>query len=218
MPKIKNIKKPKLLLGLNDRKKAYNVNYYYGFATLRHTAHKLIDSTAEIREVADALYRLADVLDLANENAETKVTQQDWLVKLARAFMDKLIANGKWDFEPRQEVYVSGRVIDVPAVKSGSVVYFLTHEDFPNCVKIGSSKDVLIRTWQLMYEWNLKTPFTLIAMIHIGVPYHKELEHWLHTHLLNYRVTGEWYAEGIVRQMLDAYKPKQVILESELKL
>lgn len=205
--------KPKLILGLDSLKKAYNLNYYYGFATLKRTAHEYIDDTAEIRRVADSLNRLADILDSSHNALNRAMTQEEWLVLLSKSIVDKLIRSAMWDFNPRQELFVSGRVNETPAVRSGTVVYFLTHPDFPKSVKIGSTDDVLLRTWQLMHEFNLQTPFTLETMIHIDKPYHRELEFWLHTHLKDHKIGGEFYSWPIVKQMIDTYKPKLPIVQ-----
>lgn len=207
--------KPKLILGLDSLKKAYNLNYYYGFATLKRTAHEYIADTAEIRRVADSLNRLADILDSSHNAYGRSMTQEEWLVLLSKSIVDKIIRSALWDFNPRQDIYVSGWVKETPAVRSGSVVYFLTHPDFPRAVKIGSTDDLLIRTWQLMNEFNLKTPFTLQAMIHIDKPYHRELEYWLHAHLKDHKVGGEFYSWPVVELMIETYKPKAPVVQLE---
>ena len=79
-------------------------------------------------------------------------------------------------------------------------VYFVTHPDYPSCVKIGCSVNVYQRTKSLFHEYGKKV---LTVLAFIPTDDFEAVEGYLHKQFIYYRKVGEFFALPPVEEWLE---------------
>jgi T5orf172 domain-containing protein len=189
--------------GNANSKRSYNLNYFYGMATIRRVAGDFIEDTNEIRRVAESLNMLADILDEQRKKVAI-YSQAEYRSSVTKAVAIAIAQTCSWDFKPSQvdNVWHKDAPVTTLPQKFSRVVYFARHADFPGCVKIGSTENIWRRTQQLYKEFNLDQSQPIVLSALVRTDRHKELEYWLHEALSEDQVTGEWYASPGVEWFL----------------
>lgn len=173
----------------------YHVRNDYGGTFVKHayeSEHISIDELATL---------IADLQHLHKRMTERSLGQED-IKSLLYGDVTRSLLKDCVVYYPCNLPHISGQPNTYsrpPRSKRYNGVYFATHPDRPQTVKIGYSIDVYSRMKTLYHQYG-KKPLTVIGFIETEKQ--KDIETLIHGQLAEYTTGGEWFEQPPAIELL----------------